>query len=490
MAIFGKKKGSDDVTEQESDEQTYSPAKAKVWFDQAKTVQETGSYDYAMNCWLSGLAYDPHSVDALESFMNAAVALAGESKKGPSKETKNAASGKGGVFKYTSALLGWGTKPGDASAAVKAAVTAAQQGYAEPAYWIGERALKLTLADPKLKKDSCVKLMKAMREIGAHDLAVKAGEAAMRLDPTDSQLESEVRNMAAQATMSRGGFEDTGQVGGFRKNIRDADKQRLLDEADRITKTDDSHDRLVKAAREDYESRPDDVPANKTYIKRLLDRAKPGDEKLAYKLAMKAFENTGQVSFRQQAWEIELRVMRRRVAAIRTKAEAGDAEAKELLPKAERKYLAKQMEFQKWRVEAFPTDNAPRYELGKLLFQMGDYKQAIPYFQKSQHDSRYKSSSLAMLGESFGKIGLTDPAINTLKQAIGTHPDTHDALGMQLRYSLMDALETKARNERVLQAALEAEELASAIAMEQFDYRDIQERYEAIKKLVAELRDS
>lgn len=490
LAFFGKNQGGAVAAggDDEGDRPDINPAKAKAWFSQAKTVQETGSYDYAMNCWLSGLAFDPTDMDALEGFMSAAVSLAGESKKGPGKETQKAATGKGNVYKYTSALLAWGSKPRDAAAAVKAAIAAAGQKLPEPAYWIGERALQLTLADPKVKKDALLKLMRAMEQIEAFDLAVKAGEAAVRLDPSDNALESQVRNMAAQATIGRGGFDNANQQGGFRDNIRDSEKQKLLDAADRITKTDDVKDQLVEAAKADFEKRPEDVPANKTYIKRLLERGKGDDEKLAYTIAMKAHKATGQISFKQQAMEIELRVMRNQIAKIRARAEAGDETQQKRLPGAEKQYLAKQLEFQQWRVNAFPTDNAPRFELGRLYFSAGMYKEAIPHFQKSQQEIKYRAPSLAMLGESFAKIGLIDPAIDTLKQALANHSDQSDDLGFQLRYSLMMTLSEKAQNDKSLDAAQEAEKLASGIAVSRFDYRDIQDKYDEAKKLVAELR--
>jgi len=489
LAIFGKNKdGDDDSSGDDSRDFEIQPGKAKAWFTQAKTVQETGNYDYAMSCWLSGLAFDPTNMDALEGFMNAAIALANEPKtKGPSKGTQKAASGKGAVYKYTGALLAWGTKPRHAGTAVKAAIAAGDLELSEPAYWIGEQALRLTLADPKVKKDSLVRLMNAMVNIEAYDLAVRAGEAAVRLDPSDNALDAKVRNMAAQDTIGKGGFDGGG---GFQDNVRDKDKQKMLDDADRITKTDDVKDRLVVAAKEDFDSRPEDIPANKTYIKRLMERGKPADEKVAYNIALKAHETTGHLTFKQQAMEINLRVMRRGVAAIRRKAETGQKDMLELLPKAEKKYLAKQVELQKWRIEAFPTDNDPKYQLGKLYFNAQMFQESIPLFQKSQAENRYKASSLAMLGESFGEIGLTDPAIDTLKQAIASHADENDDLGFKLRYTLMAMLMAKADAEKDVSTAQEAEKIASGIAMVRFDYKDIQNQYVKAKSLVTHLRDA
>ena len=264
----------------------------------------------------------------------------------------------------------------------------------------------------------------------------------------------------------------------------------MLDDADRITKTDDVKDRLVVAAKEDFDSRPEDIPANKTYIKRLMERGKPADEKVAYNIALKAHETTGHLTFKQQAMEINLRVMRRGVAAIRRKAETGQKDMLELLPKAEKKYLAKQVELQKWRIEAFPTDNDPKYQLGKLYFNAQMFQESIPLFQKSQAENRYKASSLAMLGESFGEIGLTDPAIDTLKQAIASHADENDDLGFKLRYTLMAMLMAKADAEKDVSTAQEAEKIASGIAMVRFDYKDIQNQYVKAKSLVTHLRDA
>ncbi|MEM1331682.1 MAG: hypothetical protein AAGG07_14105 [Planctomycetota bacterium] len=465
------------------------PGKASKFFEHARTTQDTGNFDYAMQLWLRGLSFSPHDMNALEAFCSAALSFTAQNgKKGPSKETvKSASAAKGPVAKYLSALLTWALKPADTSNAVKAAESAASAELPEPAYWLGERALHALQADAKPKKDAAVKLMRAMQNLGAFDLATKAGEAAVRLDPGDGKLAQDVRNMSAEATLSQGGFEDRGQ-GGFRKNIRNADKQRELADEDSISKSADTVERLVERAKADLESRPDDIPAAKTYIKRLLERGTPDDEKLAYNVAMKAYKKHSQFSFRQQAGDIQMRVARRQLVNIRNKAQAGDEKAKATLPQAEDKF--RQLEMQEFaaRVEAFPTDAGPKYELGRRHFEAGDYQKAIPLLQKSQSDGKYKARSLAMLGESFGKIGMIDPAIDTLRQALSTHSDDRDETGLKLRYALMDALSQKAEAESDAEAAAEAEKFASGIAMQQFDYQDIQARYDAAKQLVKRLR--
>lgn len=493
MAFLGKGKkggegGAEPPTNGEAGGEERSPEKASKFFLHARATQETGNHDYAMNLWLRGMAFAPDDMGALEAFCTAATSFAASSaKKGPSKDTEKAAAAKGATGKYLTALLAWALKPADTANAVRAAEAAAAADVAEPAYWIGERALRVLQADPKAKKDHAVKLMEAMNRVGAFDLATRAGEAAIQLDPTDGKLAADVRNMSAQATMSRGGFEEKGE-GGFRKNIRDAEKQRLLDAADKITKTEETIEALLEAARADYESRPGDIPATKVYIKRLLERGRKEDEKLAFELAIGAFKSTGQFSFRQQAGEIKLRVERRRLVAMRDAAGTGDETAKAGLEAAEQKFREYEIQEFLARVEAFPTDNAPKFELARRYFDSGEYQKAIPLLQKCQGEIRFRARALAMLGESFGQIGMTDPAIATIREAIAAHPEDRDDLGLQLRYALLDALTKKAQAENDADSAAEAEKLAGGIAMQRFDYRDIQMRYEQAKQLASRHR--
>jgi hypothetical protein len=81
-----------------------------------------------------------------------------------------------------------------------------------------------------------------------------------------------------------------------------------------------------------------------------------------------------------------------------------------------------------------------------------------------------------------------DEAVATYHQSLDSSSTLNDDLKLELRYGLMCSLASKAESERDLAAAEEAEKLASAIAIEQFSYRDIRDRRETLKKLVQELK--
>lgn len=515
MAIFGWKKGGDQKPVPaaggaggstggpgappssgggDGDSPGYQPEKAKRFFEHARTVHNTGNYEYAMQLWLNGLRLDPDSLPAVEGFFGSAGAFMNDDggKKGVGKDTVKSFSGKSDVDRLLLSMLEWGTKPADAPSAVKAVESSAKLNLAETTYWMGERALKLSLMDKKPRKDLFIKLMESFKTVGAFELAVQAGEGARRLDPADGPLAAEIRNMAAQATMTKGGYDQTGKTGGFRANVRDADKQKLLEDADKIVKTEETVDRLVTAAEEDYKRRPQDQAAITTLATRLRERGKPEDEQRAIEILTKAFQETHQVRFRLLAGEIQVRQARRRASALRQAAEANpsDAAAQRAAQEATVAFIRQEIDELKVKAEAYSTDVAIKYELGRRYFMLEDFEEAIPLLQVAAQDTNAKNrtASLNYLGQSFLKVpGYSDEATATFRQALEAS-DLMAETQMELRYWLMIALQAKAEDSKDLASAEEAEKLASAIAIQQFNYKDVRQRREAIKKIIGSIK--
>jgi tetratricopeptide (TPR) repeat protein len=322
------------------------PEKAQRFFEHAKTAHQTGAYEYAMQNWLRGMKFDPGSMSALEGYITSAMQHAEKSGGKLSKETARIFDGKTPVEKFLLALLAWSVKIRDGSLAVKATEGAAALNLAETTFWIGERALLASRGEAKPRKDNFTRLLEAFAKVGAYDKAAEAGDAALKIDPSDGELAGRVRNMSAQSTMAKGGFDQTGKAGGFRANVRDLDKQRHLEEADRIVKTEETIDRLVSMAEEAYAASPGDLTNVSTYVKRLRERGRPEDEEAAFRALSKAFEETKQFRFRQEMGEIRLR---RAARALRKHREAAElepenAEAAEKAKQASAQYLKMEIE--------------------------------------------------------------------------------------------------------------------------------------------------
>ena len=331
MALFGKKKQEGEEAEGAATETKPvtgafqpDPAKANKWWEHARTQHETSNYEYAATCWLKGLTFDPANLEALAGFLESAQAFArGQKKQGPSKEQAKSFSEKSPVDRYVVSLLKWGTIQGLEPATGQRAVDAAASlGLREPTRWIGVKALESAMRSEKVRKDQFVRLKDAFEKVEAYDLATKAGEAALRMDPQDAVLNDEVRNLSAQAAMHTGGFDESGDEGGFRKNIKDAEGQQRLRESASVVRTEEAAVRVVDDAKADYESRPQDGHAIAKYVRVLLQRGTPDDEKVAGEV-LKACEIGRQAILglqinveREDIQERQLEILRARVIDI------------------------------------------------------------------------------------------------------------------------------------------------------------------------------
>jgi tetratricopeptide (TPR) repeat protein len=469
------------------------PDKARRFFDRAQTVHDTGNYEYAMTLWLQGLRMDPTSLAGLESFMKSGGEFLSTTKKskGPTKDQIAAVSAKSPVEKYLRALLEWGARPLEWQYALKAMEVAARMGLNEAAYWIGERALGLAGQDPKAKKDSFVQMLNLFEKIGGIDRAVVAGDLACRLDPTDGPLIGRVRNLSAQAAMNKGGYEKTGQAGGFRENVRNLDAQKERDEEERLVKSEDVQERNIERAKADYASRPTDDAAITKLARFLLERARPEDEKLAFQILSKGFETNQNYRFKMQAGDIKLRVGRRKLRALKTELEKDptDTARQEQYNRAARQLLDEEIKEFEERVAAYPTDLNLRLELGRRHLEAGDYEKAIEHFQHARGSPQMLNKALMGLAQAFERLGWIDEAESTYREAVERHENPNDELGAELRYGLMSTLERKARENRDFSAAEEAFKLASSIAMQRIGFRDIRDRRTALQELVKTLRD-
>lgn len=469
-----------------------SAINAAKFFKHAQAMHDASNYEYAMTLWLQGLAQDPTSTSGVENFAKSASAWAdsGRRGKGPTKEQTSSIAAKGVLEKYLRALLEWGGTSFDWRAGLKAFDAAVKLKLNEPAYWVGSRVLALAGQDPKAKKDSFVEIMSLFAQIGGYDRAVVAGEIASRLDPADGKLAAEVKNMSAQATMSKGGYEDTGRQGGFRANVRDIQAQRAREEEERIVKTEDVATRAIEMALADYKSRPADIASIQKLARLLRERGTPEDEKLAFQVLSKGYEDTRNYRFKMEAGDIRLRVAKRKLREMRDATpDTAPQEKRDALAKAERQVMEMEVAEYEERVTNLPTDLMLRFELARRCLDAGMNEKAIEHFQAARTAPGVLTSVLAGLGTAFLRLGWLDEAESSYREAVAAHPNTGDETAAELRYGLMDVLQRKAVESRDVAQADEAFKLAASIAMARINFRDIRVRRQQLQDLVKSMRE-
>ncbi|MEO1007033.1 MAG: tetratricopeptide repeat protein [Planctomycetota bacterium] len=469
---------------------TFNPEKAAAFFEHARTAHETTNYEYAMTLWLQGLRMDPSDQTAMESFFESARKYASAN---PRKKAKvNLESTKGPADKFLAALLAWGTRMEDGDAAMRAGDAAAGINLQEQAYWCLERSMALHQRAKRPTSSAFKRLMQLFAKIGAYDEAVRAGQIAVQLAPADTDLAHAVKNFSAQATMSQGGYDETGKEGGFRKNIRDAEKQRRLQDEEAISKDEVTIERLIANAREDYQQRPEDPATINQLAKRLLERGTPKDEKDAYELYKRGYQLTREFRFRQAADDIKLRAWRRKLSNLKKKvnAEPDNAELRAEYESGLKDVLEAEIKVYAARVEAYPTDLHLKYELGFRHFELGQHEDAITLLQAAQEEPKLRVKVKHMLAQSFMAMGWSDEAVATFRDALQVHGRDSDAVGMDIRYGLMSALLGRAKERGDAEAAAEADKIASAIAIRDLGFRDIRDKRAEAKELLGELRQA
>jgi tetratricopeptide (TPR) repeat protein len=467
----------------------YSPDKAGKFFERAATLHEATNYGYAMQLWLGGLRQDPTSMAGLEGFVKSATAYMAD-KKYPEKDiVKQFSTTKSDLDRYLYDLLMWGCRLTDAGLGVRAMQAAAKLGLADPAIWIADRAAGAASREKRPRKDYLVACLDVFEKFQRFDKAVIVGEAAVRLDPADGRLAQRVKNLSAESTMHRGGFDQAGQAGGFRQNVRDAAKQRQLEDQDRVVKTEETLERMIEQARTEHQTHPQDRPTILRLGNLLKERGRPEDEEEALRLYQAAHQATDEYRFKELADQITLNQARRRVAKLKADLERGDESAREPLKRARQDLLAREIRMLEDQVRAYPTDLIKKFHLGRAFYATGRYDEAVALLQEAKADPKHRSQVLNYLGLSFLNMeGYTDEAIETLRQALATH-DTHsDEVGTELRYGLMLALETRARENKDLADAEEAFKIAAGITIQNISYKDVRKHRDDIKALIAQLK--
>lgn len=487
--FIGKKKGDEGVGGEEP--LRLEPEKARAWFDRARTAADTRNYEYAMTCYLTGLKFDPSNMQAHEDLFNvAAVYRSSGGSAASNKEVRSVLGDKRPVDRLVAAELAWVKDVANPNYALEFTKLAADLGLNEVAYWVAQKGALAAARLKKPNKNLMVKFMDLFEQIGAYDKAVECGDAAVKIDNSDAQLLARVRNLSAQATMSRGRYDSgVNEEGGYRGSIKDADAQRALIEDESITGGEDVEARRIARTKAEWEENPTAPDAIQKYGDALRKTEKPEFEKEAIRVYLDGFKSTGQYRFRVAAGDIKLTMERRKLREMRERAEAsGDPAEAEAVAAAERKLLEKEaVEFAE-RVEQYPTDLRLRFELGRRYYDLGRFEDAIPLFQEAQGDARNRAASLHYIGLCFLEQEWHEEAIQSLRAAVEAWELKDDETHLNMRYDLMLALEAFARENEELEAAEEANKLASGIALKQLNFRDIRERRDALRTLVKELK--
>lgn len=450
--------------------------RAKAFFDKGKVVADTGNYDYAIEMFITGLTIDPDAVEAHQQLREISLKRKATGGKDmgflEKRKWKTTTSDDKQNMLSAERLLAY--EPGTTDLMVTILQNAHRAGYFDTVMWIGP-ILQKANADsvkpgPDLAKFLILKdVYKALRQWKE---ATDACHYAVMIRPDDMDLQTELKNLGAQLTMSTGKY---GKAKSFRDSVRDSAGQERIREGDRDVRSMDSLARGIADAEKELAADPNEPGKLMKLVDALLKTEQADNENRAIELLDEAYQKTRQFRFRHAAGRIKLLQLNRMERTMRTDLQANpnDAEKKKDYQMFLRERAQEELkEYALWS-ENYPTDTTMRYEMAKRMFQLGQFGDVIPVLQQIRSDPKHRAEAGTFLGRAFLESEFVDEAVDTLKEVIDTYNNKGDLKSKDMFYWYARALEAK----NDAPAAIKA---YSQVAQWDFNYRDVQVR---IKKL-------
>jgi len=474
-----------------------NPRKARRFFEHGETTANASNYDYSIDMYISGLRNDPDNMTEHESLHDVAKRrkVSGGKPAGMGDKLKKLGSSE--IDKMLHAEKLWAMNPLDEGLAgdfFKAAVDAyevedEELSLGDVALWIGEIWLPMISPQKKSNVKRFILAKDLFVRLDRYDKAVEACRKAAAMNPNDSRLLSELKDLQAEQMMSEKKF-GTGEGGDFRANIKDADKQAELQQEDQIRKSGSDAEEIIARRRAEYEEDTQDGAKLQKLVDALVQSETAENEKEAIELLKKSWEETGQYRQRVRMGDIQMKQFNRVLRQIKARIDK-DPSDQEMVKKFEAgkaKQLAFELQEYTDRCKNYPTDMGLRYELGRRLYLAGKFDDAIGAFQQAKADPKRRAISHEFLGRCYIHKDYLDEAVDTLTTGIESHKIPDDRLAKDLRYLKMEAHIKLAGKNQDMEHAKEAQQIASTIFQADINFRDIRERMEEIKTLVDELR--
>jgi tetratricopeptide (TPR) repeat protein len=468
------------------------PEKARKFFEHAKTVGEADQLEYSLQLWANGLKLDPTNMAAHEAMYQVACKFHGAGGTPASGKELREVDGPGPVDKMVAAEYAWMRDLNNATLVMKFLQQAGKAQQFAVGQWIAPKAMNIMRGVMKAKpqKKTWLQAMEIFETAQAFDEAYACGEEAQRLDPSDGNLEHTMRQLTAARAIKQGGYERTfGQVGGFRNQVRDAERQRQLEAANSISGAGGGTDTALDRARQEYEGNPSSPDAINKYATSLRKRGQGDDEQKAIEVYMAGYEAIKEYRFKMGA--DDLRIARARRAERAAKDQLSQAPDNAQLQGAADVARAALLELEgavfRERVAKYPTNREFKADLGRIEYELGRYEDAMAAFQAAKDDPKLRVNSAWMLGRCFAKEGWHTEAASEYKEALASIDSTHADKELEIRYDLMLALMELARAEKSSAHAKEAAEICSAIIRKNIGFKDVRARRKEVDELVRTL---
>ena len=410
-------------------------AKAKRFFDHGKADADTGSYDYAIEMYLQGLAVDPDCREAHEALRNIGMIRKASGGKDlgfmtkaklrrPTKDDRQAMLNAEKLLAYD---------PGNTDFMLNMLQAANRAGLSDTVMWIGPILLRANADGKSPDVSKFLALKDVYKDLRQWKLATEACHYALRLKPEDMDLQTELKNLSAYNTMEEGKYQSGAS---FQDSLKGkADQQRLIEET-RDYQQEDVILRRVRETEAEWNTDPTESGKIFKYVDALEQTEDAESENRAIEVLEEAYNRSKQFRYRQRAGKIKMTQLSRMERSLRQALQATPDDP--ALKKDYEQFRREQLEFELGEYQqassAYPTDLGLKYQVATRLFALKRYDEAIPVFQQARAEPKLKNDARILLGRAFLESSFVDEAIDTLREVIEEYQLKGDDRSKEMYY--------------------------------------------------------
>lgn len=452
------------------------PRKTREVFEKAVSAMERGNADYATDMLLAILDTEPRLLQARRLLRAAQIKKRRDSGGGSMQQLIASLSGIGGVLAVSANLKSKPLKALQAAERLMMKDPLNKQFYtllAKAALSAGMPEVAMhTLEIIRETAPDDVDLLYWIgglyKENGITDKARECFERIGALRPNDPKAIKALKDSQAMDTMKSGRWnEAAGEVGGYRKVMKNAEEaQRLEQEAKAVKTTGDTEDLLAEQLRK-IEREPNNINYRRA-LGDLYARADRLEDALAALTEADRISGGGDPQIDRAISGLRVRMHDANIAALRA---AGDEAGAVSAEQTKQAFLLSDAED---RVKRYPNDLQCKYDLGILLFERDRHAEAIQQFQQSQRNPQRRIRSLYYLARCFEKKGQFDIAAEQLEKA-ASELTVLDNMKKDILYELGVVYDQMERRDKAV-------ELFKLIYAVDIGYRDVAARIEASYK--------
>lgn len=302
--------------------------------------------------------------------------------------------------------------------------------------------------------------------------AVDVYNKILTITPNDLGAVKGGKDAAAGASMQKGGWER--QETTYRDLIANKEQAVALEQQGRVYRSEDMIDNLLAELFEKYNQDNQNVDTVRK-IGELYEQKEDLEQAVQWYNYAVSLTGNADPALVRKVGDLTLKQFDNSIAAYEAYIEANPEapETKDYVTQLDE--LKKQrsgmlLEEAKKRVERNPTDLQLRFELGDILVQSGNYKDAIAELQKARQHANVRLKAMNLLGKCYTERGMLDLAANTLETA-ASELISMDHVKKDIVYNLGLVYERMGQKDKSITCMKQIYEI-------DYGYRDVAERVE------------